>query len=154
MAHRNGLTGFNLDLESSGISDMASFLKTFTARLHAARPPVGVNYDAGAYLASLAALGSGVDRLTSMGTYTADVTSFRAQFSAGMAMVGSRFGLGLCPACGAYNVTAVEARFALIRKAPELRKIDLRCVADGLQGDTDWALFWPQLKAWLDRQLR
>ena len=74
MAHREGLNGFNFDLETSGMADIGPFLKLFAARLHAAEPRVGVSYDAGAFEAS----GAVLDRWISMGTYTSDLGSFKA----------------------------------------------------------------------------
>ena len=104
-AHAKGLTGYNLDLETSGVEGMDGFLQALAARLHNAAPPVLLSYDGGNTPVSSAVL----DRWISMATYTPDINGFIACVSQGVARSGAKFGVGLCPACFATDAQGVKA---------------------------------------------
>ena len=68
IAHKQSLTGFNLDLETQGVdmTKAAAFLQKLGSGLHAASPPIKLSYDAGnTPVAGVTAM----DRWVSMGIY-------------------------------------------------------------------------------------
>jgi hypothetical protein len=149
IAHAQNLTGFNFDIEDSGISaNQTRFLKTFVSALHSATPRIGVSFDAGStpqYTGEPL-----MDRWVSMSTYTGDFNAFKQSLAQGMKASGSAFGVGLCPFCQTLSNASVEARFAEIAKyGNQVREIDLWAASYGGSGDGDWAPYWPYLEKWL-----
>jgi hypothetical protein len=152
IGHRQNLTGFNFDLETSGVDHAALqiFVGEFVSAMHAANPRLGVSFDAGNTPLSKAIA---MDRWISMATYTSSLPSFLAGLSQGMQASGSQFGVGLCPICSPLSAAAVRARFDAIASYGErVHEIDLWAANYGSATDklgVDWAPYWPLLARWL-----
>ena len=149
VAHKQSLTGFNLDIETQGVdfAKMRSFLQKLGAGLHAATPPIKLSYDAGN---TPVAGVTDMDRWVSMGTYTSSTSAYISGLATGVNASGSKFGVGLCPICNQISENDTEARFAGIRKYGEVvREIDLWAADYSVPACDKWKWYWPRLEKWL-----
>eukprot|EP00746_Dinoflagellata_sp_MGD_P024078 gnl/MRDRNA2_/MRDRNA2_156477_c0_seq1.p1 gnl/MRDRNA2_/MRDRNA2_156477_c0~~gnl/MRDRNA2_/MRDRNA2_156477_c0_seq1.p1 ORF type:complete len:311 (-),score=57.71 gnl/MRDRNA2_/MRDRNA2_156477_c0_seq1:59-991(-) len=148
IAHAQNLSGFNFDIETSGVSsNITSFLKSFVSAMHAANPRIGVSYDAGNM--PMWTGEPAMDRWISMATYTGDTNAFRSGLAQGMRASGSAFGVGLCPICQVLDESEVEARFAELSKyGDQVHELDMWASSSTVDSK-QWQFFWPRLEKWL-----
>ena len=142
-AHAKRLTGYNLDLETSGVVGIDGFLQHLVARLHSATPSVLLSYDDGIFPVSQAPL----DRWISMGTYTSDINGFRALVGQGFTRLGPLLGVGLCPSCFSTDASGVKARLDAVDSIGKgtIRELDVWAHGTGPTYDA----YWAGLEAWL-----
>ena len=140
VAKAQNLTGFNFDLETLGMVDVAPFLKVFGNVVHASG--IKFSYDALNYPVQ----GADADRWISMATYTSDINAFRTGLKEGLQSSGEKFGVGLCPSCAVLSESAVQDRFDAIQSIGKgaFRELDMWAY-----GATGWDYFWPRLQTWL-----
>jgi hypothetical protein len=102
-----------------------------------------------------------------MATYTSNLTSFETTLANGLHLLGSRFGVGLCPDCWYPQIPSraeVQALFRAIESHGNsaVRELDVWAVVyrDGGNGTWSnrtqvqrdaWTVFWVELEGWLSR---
>lgn len=148
IAHAQGLTGYNIDLEADGSipwqGNVEPFLTTFVNALHAATPAIGVSYDCGNVPPAGPSVAS-MDRWISMSTYTSSLSSFKSGLVQGLAASGSVFGVGLCPSCDVLDASQVDARFDAIATIGKGAFQEVDVWAYGEWPD----YWWSSLEKWL-----
>lgn len=145
IAHAQGLTGYNLDLETAGMVDVNPLLNELARALHSAAPPIGISYDGGNTPPEGSSVAP-VDRWISMATYTSSESDFESGVLQGLNVSGEKFGVGLCPSCDPLNEAAVQQRFDFIKEVD----------AEGKMQEVDvWAygawpdFWWTAFEHWL-----
>ena len=159
-AHTFNFTGYNLDFESHGINGdehpksadgqyelTLGWVASFAQKLHAASPRIGVSYDTGvgpqwgSSKSRALIKASPVDRLISMATYNPKFVQYESELSAWSRAVGSRYGVGLCPACQNLTEAEVKSRFEVLRlHKGAIFEIDVWAFPDGYFTEQWWDL--------------
>lgn len=180
-AHAQNATGYNFDIEcfpgviGTNPGDLSKnyrrFLQRFAEAMHAATPPLQVSYDGlppdSHGVRHPIAPAAPMDRWISMATYTSNLTSFETTLANGLHLLGSRFGVGLCPDCWYPQIPSraeVQALFRAIESHGNsaVRELDVWAVVyrDGGNGTWSnrtqvqrdaWTVFWVELEGWLSR---